>query len=199
MMKKKCGRHATFSLLVAILIWVAMLGGCAPSPPIPEDRFKRAQELVELGTASLKGRDLRGARMAFELASELAPVAAAVDGQGCVALLEGRYAEAEGFFGKAYQMDRKYDEALVNLGLTRELQGRFEEARAIYNEYLENNPDSVKARNNLAALEYDHGRRTIVASEAFEKARALSDQAVIRDNLAVLRGGGGAEYDQEGN
>jgi tetratricopeptide (TPR) repeat protein len=104
-----------------------------------------------------------------------------------VALLEGRYDSAEGYFRAAYEMDRSYDEALVNLGLLRELQGRSSEARAIYLKYLEKSPSSGNARNNLAALEYDGGRGTMETVASLEKAIVLSDQVVIRDNLVVLR------------
>jgi hypothetical protein len=40
----------------------------------------------------------------------------------------------------------------------------------------------------VAALEYDRGMRRMEAVEALEKAIALSNQAVIRDNLAILTG-----------
>jgi tetratricopeptide (TPR) repeat protein len=113
-------------------------------------------------------------------------MAAAVDGLGCVALLEGRYEVAERYFWEAYEMDRTYEEALVNVGLVKELRGQREEARAIYLEYLGKNPLSAVARNNLAALEYDRGMGTMVTIDELEKAIALSDQVVIRDNLAVL-------------
>jgi tetratricopeptide (TPR) repeat protein len=113
-------------------------------------------------------------------------MAAAVDGLGCVALLDGRYEVAERYFWEAYEMDRTYEEALVNVGLVKELRGQREEARAIYLEYLDKNPLSAVARNNLAALEYDRGMGTMVTIDELEKAIVLSDQVVIRDNLAVL-------------
>lgn len=185
-LKKITSKFATSTASLSILVRVVVLIGCAPASPVPEERFRRAQELVDIGTRFLRQRDLREARKAFELASDLAPVAAAVDGRGCVALLEGRYADAEKLLREAYSMDRDYDEALVNLALLKELRGEIEEARSMYLEYLDNHPDSARARNNLAALEYDRGTGTIGAVEALEKAITLSDQAVIRDNLAVL-------------
>ena len=195
MNRKKLSRYATFGPRVSIMVCAALLSSCVRPPPIPEDRFQRAEELVDVGTQFLRQREFREARKAFELASELAPVAAAVDGQGCVALLEGRFEDAEEFFTEAYQMDRGYDEALANLALSKELQGEQDDAKAMYMEYLENNPDSAKVRNNLAALEYDQYQGTIKAVEALEKAIALSDQAVIRDNLAVLKTQQRAHYD----
>jgi tetratricopeptide (TPR) repeat protein len=185
-LKKTIPKHATFPALLSIVVGWSALTGCARNAPVPEERFQRAQHLVDIGTEFLRRRELREARKAFELASDLAPVAAAVDGRGCVALMEGRYADAEDLFGDAYAMDRTYDRALANLALTRELQGEVEEARDMYLEYLEKHPDSALVRNNLAALEYDRGKGKMGTVEALEKAITLSDQAVIRDNLAVL-------------
>jgi tetratricopeptide (TPR) repeat protein len=187
-LKKYTLFDATLSPRLSILLWVLVLSSCVRQPPIPEDRFHKSQLLVDAGTQLLRRRELQDARKAFELASEIAPVAAAVDGQGCVALLEGRYADAERFFREAYGMDKRYDEALVHLGFSQELQGEFEEARDMYQEYLRNYPDSAVGRNNLAALEYDQGNGKIRTVEALEKAITMSDQAVIRDNLAVLNG-----------
>jgi tetratricopeptide (TPR) repeat protein len=115
--------------------------------------------LVDVGTRLLRQRSLEEARKAFELASEIAPVAAA---------------------------DRSYDDALVNLGLLKELQGEPAEAKTIYLRYLESNPTSGVARNNLAALEYDQGRGRMDSVIALEKAVVLSNQGVTRDNLVAL-------------
>jgi tetratricopeptide (TPR) repeat protein len=186
-MKKKSPRPATLGRILSILVGTAQLLGCVASSAVPDGYFRKAEALVDVGTRLLRERRLVDARKAFELASELAPVASAVDGLGCVALLEGRYDSAEGYFRAAYEMDRSYDEALVNLGLLRELQGRSSEARAIYLKYLEKSPSSGNARNNLAALEYDGGRGTMETVASLEKAIVLSDQVVIRDNLVVLR------------
>lgn len=185
-MRKKFCRYATFGWYLSIVVCIAQLSACFAPQGVPEARFRRAHELVDVGTRFLRERNFSEARQAFELASELAPMAAAVDGLGCVALLEGRYELAERYFWEAHEMDRTYDEALVNVGLVKELRGQREEARAIYLEYLGNNPLSAIARNNLAALEYDRGMGTMVTVDELEKAIVLSDQVVIRDNLAVL-------------
>jgi tetratricopeptide (TPR) repeat protein len=186
-MKKKSLRSTTFWRVLSILVCITQFTGCFASAPVLEEQFRKAESLVDVGTRFLREGGLVDARKAFELASELAPVAAAVDGLGCVALLEGRYESAERYFREAYEMDRSYDEALVNLGLLKELEGKALEARAIYLAYLEKNPSSGFARNNLAALEYDRGRGTMETVASLEKAIVLSDQVVIRDNLVVLR------------
>jgi tetratricopeptide (TPR) repeat protein len=185
-MRKKFCRHATFSRHISIVVCIAQLSACFAPQGVPEARFRRAHELVDVGTRFLRERNFSEARQAFELASELAPTAAAVDGLGCVALLEGSYEVAERYFWEAYEMDRSYDEALVNIGLVKELRGQQGEARAIYLKYLGKNPLSAVARNNVAALEYDTGMGTMWTVDALEKAIVLSDQVVIRDNLAVL-------------
>lgn len=185
-MRKKFCRYATFGRYLSIVVGIAHLSACFAPEGAPEARFRRAHELVDVGARLLRERNFSEARQAFELASELAPMAAAVDGLGCVALVEGRYEVAERYFWEAYEMDTNYDEALVNIGLVRELRGQREQARAIYLEYLGRNPLSAVARNNLAALEYDRGMGTMGTVDALEKAIVLSDQVVIRDNLAVL-------------
>lgn len=187
-MKKKSLRSATFWRVLSILVCITQCPGCFASAPVLEEQFQKAESLVDVGTRFLREGGLVDARKAFELASELAPVAAAVDGLGCVALLEGRYDSAERYFREAYEMDRSYDEALVNLGLLKELQGKPLEAQAIYLAYLEKNPTSGSARNNLAALEYDRGRGTMDTVEALEKAIVLLNHGVVRDNLVSLRG-----------
>ena len=185
-MKKRSPRHATFWGCLTILMCIAHLSGCFAPGRVSEGALRKAHALVDVGTRLLRQRSLEEARKAFELASEIAPVAAAVDGLGCVALLEGRYDEAERYFVKAYEMDRSYDDALVNLGLLKELQGEPAEAKTIYLRYLESNPTSGVARNNLAALEYDQGRGRMDSVIALEKAVVLSNQGVTRDNLVAL-------------
>ena len=186
-MKKKLPRHATLWGRFSILVCIAQCVACVPLGVFPESDLRKADGLVDVGTRFLREGRLTEARKAFELASELAPVAGAVDGLGCVALLEGQYESAEGYFTEAYEMDRSYDEALVNLGLLKELQGEPSEAKAMYLKYLEKHPSSGRVRNNLAALEYDGGRRRMDTVTALEKAIVLSNQAVIRDNLVALR------------
>lgn len=187
MVKKKLGRHETFTLRSSIILLVSAVLGCVPPTLLPEERYGKAEALVERGSELLRAGRFVEARHSYEVAAELAPVAAAIDGLGCIALLEGRYEEAGELFQEAYEMDEGYDEALMNLGLLRQLQGRGEEARAIYLSFLEKNPDSVRARNDLFALEYDQGRGTMDILREFAKAQTLSDDPLIRANVATLK------------
>lgn len=185
--KKKVGMHATFTLRSSIIIIVSAVLGCVPPALLPEERYRRAEALVEKGNELLRAGKFVEARHSYDVAAELAPVAAAVDGLGCIALLEGRFDEAEELFQAAYEMDAGYDEAIMNLGLLRQLQGQTEEAQAIYLSFLEKNPDSVRARNDLFALEYDQGRGRIDILREFAKAQTLSDEPLIRANVATLK------------
>ncbi len=162
------------------------LSGCFHSVGIPEERYQRAEELVEQGIGLLREERLDDAEASFSMAYDLAPLAAALDGQGCVALLRGEMELAEGFFRKAYESDRTYGEALANLAILMDITGRHREAMQLYTSYLEQYPDGVRARNNRAALEYDMGGSKIWVSQELAKAALLSEDSVIRDNLTNL-------------
>jgi len=175
-------------VLLPVLMVVAYLPlvGCFRREVIPEDRYQRALSLVDEGTALLRQRKLDEACVVFSMAAELAPLAAAVDGQGCVALLAGDLEQAEQLFEKAYEMDETYDDALGNLAVLRDIQGNSAEALKLYAQFLKTHPDSGIVRNNKAALEYDLGARKMLVVQELQKAERLSEHGVIRDNLQRL-------------
>jgi tetratricopeptide (TPR) repeat protein len=127
------------------------------------------------------------AKRFFELAADLVPLAAAKDGMGCVELLKGDPGKAVVLFQEAYQMDATYDEALLNLALAHDIRGDKEGAMSIYLEYLDKSPDSVRARNNLAVLEYDRGGGRMEVLHALSKAEMLSPNRVLSQNIDVVR------------
>lgn len=188
--KKKGQNHATLygqaTITLCLLTLVVALSGCFHSVGIPEERYQRAEELVEQGIGLLREERLDDAEASFSMAYDLAPLAAALDGQGCVALLRGEMELAEGFFRKAYESDRTYGEALANLAILMDITGRHREAMQLYTSYLEQYPDGVRARNNRAALEYDMGGSKIWVPQELAKAALLSEDSVIRDNLTNL-------------
>lgn len=165
---------------------VVASSGCYFGKPIPDERFQRALKLVDEGTAHLREQKLADAKAKFSLASDLAPLAAAVDGLGCVALLEGDFSRAEELFVRAYEMDGTYDESIANLALLMDITGRHERALELYDQYLAMAPDSASTRNNRAALEYDRGERKILILEELRKASATSQNGVIGENVATL-------------
>jgi len=144
-------------------------------------------QLVDDGTSLLRQRQFLEAHAAFSAASDLAPIPAALDGQGCVALLEGDFERAEGLFQAALDLDGSYSEALANLALLKDLSGDNEKALEMYNQYLTGAPESGAVRNNKAALEYERGGGTISAAREMAKAGLLSDREVIQSNIRTLR------------
>lgn len=173
---------------LGILLYVCChgLSGCLLQPSISEDRYQQALHLVDQGTNSLRQGQLKEANTAFSMAEELAPIAAAVDGQGCVALLSGDFDRAERLFLRAYNMDDRYDHALANLALVNDIRGRRDKAKMLYDQAVDKMPESVAARNNRAALEYDRGEGKIEVVQELEKAGLIADHHVVRENLGRL-------------
>jgi tetratricopeptide (TPR) repeat protein len=177
---------AKFIVFIGLSLCIQVLTGCFRSADIPVARYKEAQRLVDLGTSQIRGGKFDQARASFSTAEELAGLAAAIDGQGCVALLQGEFQRAEELFNRAYEMDRTYDQALANLALLQDIIGNRELAKKLYNEALEALPDNASLRNNRVALEYDLGRPKIEVIHELEKAILIAKHPVVRGNLMGL-------------
>jgi Flp pilus assembly protein TadD len=149
-------------------------------------RYQEAQRLVDLGTSQIREGKFEQAGVSFSTAYELAGLASAVDGQGCVALIQGEFEEAERFFRRAYEMDRTYNQALANLALLQDIIGNRELAKKLYGEALDVLPDSASLRNNRAALEYDLGHPKMEVIHELEKAKLIAEHPVVRGNLIGL-------------
>lgn len=168
-----------------LVLFITVLGGCFGSKA-PQYRIDRAYQLVDVGAKALRMGQLEDADAAFSMAVDLADIPAAVDGLGCVALLNGDWQRAEDFFKKAYDLDSEYTKALGNLGLLRDLQGRTEEAKRLYTTVLTYEPDNGEVRNNLAVLEYELKGSTLDALQQMKKAALSRHDAVIRSNIGLL-------------
>jgi Flp pilus assembly protein TadD len=153
---------------------------------VPQERYKQALALVDQGTVSIRAGRLEEAQAAFSLAEELVSLAAAVDGQGCVALLKGEFELAEKLFERAYQMDGTYDHALANMALLKDISGNHEEAQRLYERALTSLPEYVPVRNNKAALEYELRGRKMEVLPQLEKASLLTEHPVVSENLSRL-------------
>ncbi len=162
--------------------------GCTLSPAIPEGRYQQALRLVDDGTHLLRARRLIEADASFSMAADLAPLASAVDGRGCVAMMSGDYVSAEKFFVSAYEMDRTYDEALGNLALLYDVTGDMPRAREVYEMLFETLPGNTSARNNYAAVLYGLGSNISEVEHELRKAAALSGNGVIADNITKVAG-----------
>lgn len=182
----RCGRGAVCRRGLMMLMGVLLIAGCAIKAPIPEERYQKALELVDQGTLLLRDRRLDEAEASFSLAYDIAPVAAALDGRGCVAFLRGDWDRAERFFREAYMADEGYDEAAANLALVLDAQGKPEQAREWYTWYLSRHPEDAATRNNMAALEVDQGSDKELILQELLRAAAISRHSIIMDNITRL-------------
>lgn len=197
--------HATFGRLGAnrrymlSALLCSVLGACFPQVGVPDWRYEQAERLVDEGTMALREGRLSDAEDAFELAREHAPLAAALDGQGCVALLRGDLAQAELLFRRAYESDATYDEALGNLALVLDVVGRKEEALDLYRAMLEQHPEAGQHRSNRAALAFDVGENRRGVEAELAKAVLLLGSGVAEINLKRIREGRRSGYGEESN
>ena len=125
------------------------------------------------------------------LSYELSPNAAAVDGLGCVAMLQQDFRRAEKLFIEAYEMDRDYYHALGNLALLYEMQGEQQRALRMYKRAIKNNPTNVHFRNNFGVFlfEQEVGRQPEYrALLELQKAAALAPNARVVDNIETIEG-----------
>lgn len=185
-MRAKEHKRFGSSVIVLFCTCIQVLSGCFLQPTVSDERYKQALQLVDQGTNHIREGKFKEAHTAFSMAEELAPLAAAVDGQGCVALLSGEFDSAERLFRRAYDMDETYDQALANLALLNDIQGRRDEAKRFYDRVVKSLPESAAARNNRAALEYDRGASKIEVVHELEKAGLIADHHVVRENLSRL-------------
>jgi len=164
--------------------------GCSVAPPPDAGRQRQAESLVEQGTQHLRRAQLVEARASFQVAFEVGGLAQALDGLGCVDVLEGNYGRAETYFLKALETDPEYRTPLANLGVLYDLLGREKEARQLYRAALRSSPGNPRIRNNLAAVLLDgakSGKSEERALQEFRKAAALAPHPVIVSNLESMR------------
>jgi Flp pilus assembly protein TadD len=181
------GKEKRYILKFWALFGVLSISGCFLGSQVSEERYLQAVKLVDQGAAHLRMGKLEEAFKSFSLAEEFAPLAAAVDGQGCVALLKGNFLQAESLFVRAYEMDSSYDEALANLALLMDVSGRKVKAKELYNQSVIAIPTHVAARNNRAALEYDQGGGRMGILAELEKAGLVAEHHVISENVKRLK------------
>lgn len=171
-----------------LLLLCGAVSGCFSQEGLPAWRYDEAERLVDDGARALREGRLTEALTAFELAREYAPVAAALDGKGCIAFLKGNLAEAEELFREAYESDATYDEALGNLALVLDVAGRDEEALELYRTLLEQHPEAARQRNNRAALAFDLGHGSSEVEGEFAKAALALAGGISEKNLERVRG-----------
>jgi Flp pilus assembly protein TadD len=175
-------------LLVAFL--AGILSACFAPPQPDAGRESEAEKLVEQGTGYLRRAQFDEARASFQVAFEIGGTAPALDGLGCVALLEGNYVRAESYFLKALELDPSYRTPLANLGVLYDLLGKRKEALKLYEAALRSNPSNPRIRNNIAAALFDEASSRKAEARALQelrKAAALAPHPVIMSNLESMR------------
>ena len=186
------------------MLWALVAGllgfqGCSFPQGIPTERYEQAEELVDQGTRAMREGRLDDAQAAFSLSWELAQLAAALDGEGCVAFLRGDLVRAELLFRRAYESDATYDEALGNLALVLDAAGRREEALQAYDALLESHPEAAESRSNRAALMFDLGDGLAKVRDELAKAALVLGPGIASENLEVAQKIERKMHGKEGN
>jgi|688.fasta_scaffold21291_9 tetratricopeptide (TPR) repeat protein len=193
------GREGTNTGYMILTLVCAALTACFPSAGIPVWRYDQADRLVDEGVVALREGRLADAETAFDLARDYAPLAAALDGKGCVAFQRGDFAQAEELFREAYESDGTYDDALGNLALVLDVVGRDQEALDLYQLLLEQHPEAARQRNNRAALAFESGKTYVEVEAELAKAALDMNGGPLEKNLEIIRQAGGRRYDKESN
>lgn len=174
-------------LAVPLSLVMSLLSGCMVwRVPTMRDQ-ERASVLIDQGVTSLRRGEFGAARISFQLARELFESAAAIDGLGCVALLEGDLEKAEMLFNEALEIDFSYTEVYGNLALLREYRGDDSGADALYRKAIELDPGSYRTRNNYAIFLAHRDERDLPSIRTeLMKAALLGEASLMNDNLTQL-------------
>ena len=178
-----------WSVTVTILAYISACIGCSVTEYVPEqNEIQQAQRMIDQGTQYLRVGDFESARSSFLVAEELGLAAPALDGLGCVSLLEGVLHNAEKLFLAARAADPEYAEVLGNLALTYEAQNRYDEAGAMYVEAIKLMPNNYRVRNNYSVFLADRRRPdgSVNARGELLKARALISHPIIENNVEAI-------------
>lgn len=126
--------HLLFPPMVAALVAVGLLGGCATS----EESKQRSKGYYQEGVASLE-TDRQKAFVSFQKAVQLNPDnKEARYGLGHILVYQGKLAQAEAEFRSAISIDEDYSEAHTYLGQVLASQDRWTEAIAEFRRALSN-------------------------------------------------------------
>ncbi|HQH26498.1 MAG TPA: hypothetical protein PLP17_03805, partial [Oligoflexia bacterium] len=135
---------------------------------------------------------LEQAKQALLLAAELTPGdARVIDGLGCVAWRQKRYALADDYFYRARALDPSYARAYAHLALAAQERGSIKEAQILLVRSLELSPLDYQTRNNYAALLAQRGTDRELLQQALSELRkamlsAPGHEPLLRRNLERL-------------
>jgi len=148
--------------------------------------MSEAAQLVDKGTLLLRWGELEAARAAFQVANELMPSAASLDGLGCVAFRTGDMVLAEEAFKRALALDPHYENARANLAFLYEMTGYSKEAGVHYEEALRGAPNDMALRNNFAAYLFDRGESPTRVREELLRAGVIEPHPIVVSNSDML-------------
>ena len=170
-----------------LIATLALFFGCMPvSSPSLNDQ-QQALNLIDQGTLLLRQGEAIKAQAAFEVANELAPSGAALDGLGCVAFANGDLDLAEEFFRAAYSYYPDYKNSLGNLATVLAKKGNLTAATELYLLAVRENPENFRFRNNFAGHLVDlkqEGYKDQAKSEMW-KAGALTRHPIVLSNMEL--------------
>lgn len=183
-------QHSRSSLLqlpamLAVSAVVFMMCACAVKTRVSDRDRSDAEKLVDRGALFLKVYNYEKATASFALSLEIAPNAAAMDGLGCAAMLQGDFDEAEKYFKRAIELDQAYTNSLGNLALLYEIRGYPRLAKDYYEQVLQASPRDSRVLQNYGALTYDEGGGTETSRGLILQSEALRAHPLINHNLAA--------------
>lgn len=175
------------------------------SPAIPPEKLGRLRQISERAQAAVDRGDLEAARADLvQLVKEEPDSPEALQRLGTVLMLEGRLAEAEGYFRRALDRDRDYVDAMLGLGQIEAQRGDAVSALKHFDQAVSIDPHRPRAHHLLGrareavgqvdealasyfrALESDANDVASMSRIAdIQLARSQPDQALARLDQAV--------------
>lgn len=173
-------------LATGIAALIALLLAILPGPFCVEAAVGQAERLHSIGNYFMQRYEMGRAASYFEQALESDPTdAQAWNGIGICRQFTGNFADAEGAFYRAIELQPDYAFALFNLASVQSALGQKEQATTTLNRGLLLQPRNGQARNDLGRLLLEQGRPS-EAIPHFEQARELNPTVLDpRLNLAA--------------
>lgn len=138
-----------------IIHWICMVGCSIPSTN--SNHIHDAEVLTSHAKQYLQIGLIEEAKAAFEYSWELYPNPEALDGLGCIKVIQRDLSGAKRIFENITLRFPNYSSVKRNLGVLSEVEGDSVSAISYYNEALKADPSDAMARNNLAVIEYEFG------------------------------------------
>ena len=177
--------------LLSVGLTLAFITSCALPRAFPSaEQQVRSWSLVERGIELLQQGSWDRSEAAFQVAFDLSPSAASLDGLGCIAMRRGHAAEAEHYFLSALEYDPEYARAMANLALLYEQEGLLAQAERFYRNSIEQDPADAHVRNNFASFLAGH-RYTLAgqreARSELARAEILTAEPRIVKNMRRMK------------